>query len=933
MKITLFLPNKILNFKLPTIVSGRFSFDEQEEEESKLINIEAIEGRWNLLSTSEVKVIDTSRYVERTILEANHFYTLEKEKTKYLIHVSALKFTGLLSYTYSENASFTLGSLTSNTIRYASPYLNGLTLTFSFRNNQLTLQKTGTQTIYVNCEFLDKNFYQISFGDELEIYGLNILFLKGMILLNNLENLTISDRGGGLFTSFTFPEAEPPENIEVKDVDLYKKEDYYSKSPRLRRVITTKEIEFSAPPKNGDSSELPLILVIGPMLTMGITSLTMFANTFLRLQNGETTLKNSWAQLVTSGVMLVSMLLWPLATQWYNRRQKVKIKKEITEKYTKYLSDKKRELEKEREQQKIILYENLIPLEDCLQIIQNKNIHFWDKRIDQSDFLVVRLGIGREYLDVKIAYPEEGFTIEENDLKDRADALVSEFEFIDNVPLGYSLYENKITAIMGTHEKSIYFAQNLLLQLITFYSHEDLKIVLFTNEERENVWQFLKYLPHSFSNEKDFRLFSSNKENARTVANYLNLIFNMRKNMGEKDTPEKPHYLILVDEWDSIYQNDVIKSLTEVEENIGFSMLILENRMGKLPSKCNNFISLDGASSKVLKNSYDEQVQMIFNEEIHYNIPMFAIAKGLSNVPIEFEDGFKELPNAISFLEMERVGKVEGLNILNRWNTNDATSTLRAEVGVDAYGDIMYLDLHEKAHGPHGLIAGMTGSGKSEFIITYILSMAINYSPDDVAFILIDYKGGGLAFAFENQANHVVLPHLAGTITNLDKAEMDRTLVSIDSEIKRRQQVFNEARDLLGESTIDIYKYQTYFKEGKLQEAIPHLFIICDEFAELKAQQPDFMDNLISVARIGRSLGVHLILATQKPSGVVNDQIWSNTKFRVCLKVQDESDSKEMLKKPDAAAIKQTGRFYLQVGYDEYFALGQSAWCGAKYYP
>jgi S-DNA-T family DNA segregation ATPase FtsK/SpoIIIE len=282
---------------------------------------------------------------------------------------------------------------------------------------------------------------------------------------------------------------------------------------------------------------------------------------------------------------------------------------------------------------------------------------------------------------------------------------------------------------------------------------------------------------------------------------------------------------------------------------------------------------------------------------------------------------------------MEKVGKVNQLNIINRWRINDSTTSLRAEVGVGGDGDLMYLDLHEKFHGPHGLIAGMTGSGKSEFIITYILSMCINYSPDDVAFILIDYKGGVLAGAFENKANNIVLPHLAGTITNLDKAEMDRTLVSIDSELKRRQSVFNEARDKLGESTIDIYKYQRFYKDGRLEEAIPHLFIICDEFAELKSQQPDFMESLISTARIGRSLGVHLILATQKPSGVVNEQIWSNTKFRVCLKVQDASDSNEMLKRPDAASLKQTGRFYLQVGYDEYFALGQSAWCGAKYYP
>lgn len=114
---------------------------------------------------------------------------------------------------------------------------------------------------------------------------------------------------------------------------------------------------------------------------------------------------------------------------------------------------------------------------------------------------------------------------------------------------------------------------------------------------------------------------------------------------------------------------------------------------------------------------------------------------------------------------------------------------------------------------------------------------------------------------------------------------------------------------------------------------MPHLFVISDEFAELKSQQPDFMDELISTARIGRSLGVHLILATQKPSGVVNDQIWSNTKFRVCLKVQSKADSMDMLKRPEAAEIKETGRFYLQVGYNEYFALGQSAWCGADYFP
>ena len=144
--------------------------------------------------------------------------------------------------------------------------------------------------------------------------------------------------------------------------------------------------------------------------------------------------------------------------------------------------------------------------------------------------------------------------------------------------------------------------------------------------------------------------------------------------------------------------------------------------------------------------------------------------------------------------------------------------------------------------------------------------------------------------------------------------------------------MFKRAREILNESSMDIYKYQDYYRQGKLEEPMSHLFIISDEFAELKVQQPEFMDELISTARIGRSLGVHLILATQKPSGVVNDQIWSNSKFKICLKVQDKSDSNDMLKCPDAAMLKETGRFFLQVGFNELFMKGQSAYAGLPYY-
>lgn len=221
--------------------------------------------------------------------------------------------------------------------------------------------------------------------------------------------------------------------------------------------------------------------------------------------------------------------------------------------------------------------------------------------------------------------------------------------------------------------------------------------------------------------------------------------------------------------------------------------------------------------------------------------------------------------------------------------------------------------------------------GKSEFIITYILSLAINFHPYDVSMVLIDYKGGGLAGAFSKGTYK--LPHLVGTITNIDEANLQRSLASIKSELKRRQRKFNDAREKTDGGTIDIYKYQRLYHQGVVSEPIPHLLIISDEFAELKQQQPDFMDELISVARIGRSLGVHLILATQKPAGIVNDQIRSNSKFAVCLKVQDKSDSMDVIGRPDAADLRRAGQFYLKVGNNEYFVLGQAAWAGALYYP
>ena len=938
MKIYLYGNEKIDIFYLAESVSGSFSFDPNEDVSSKLINVRAKDGSWYLFETDSSKIYNGRDYVKEIKLVLNSYYIITKNNKNHLIYVTDSDENSFKEYSYSGNFNISVGGINENS-KYTCPYVNKVSFELKYNKNNLSLdfnQGFG----YINNQSITKSHNILDFGDEVELIGVRIIILNGLVIIYSVnDNFTFNSQITGLYNT-SLKNDEKLDNIEIKDRDLYSDEDYYTKSPQLRRQLKETEIEFSNPPTMQKIEDIPFIITAGPMFTMALTSIIMLFNPISQIISGMSDFSQNIPVLVSGIAMLCTSLVWPIVTKKYNKAHQQKVNKENTEKFNKYLDGKEAELASEYNLQSSIIKENMISLDDCINNLHKRKLNFWDKRIDQNDLLLTRIGIGDEELKVKIKYPEKGFTLEDNELDNKIKNIINKYKYIKDVPFSYSFYKNNITAIMGDYDKTHVFVDNILLQLLTFYSYDDLKIVLFTNYRNESNWDYIKYLRHNMTNDSSFRFFASNEENALRVSDVLRNEVNGRKEIissaSGKDTLFKPYYLIIVDDLDVVRKSNLIDDITEIKGNIGFSIIILENKLSKLPSLCNNYINLGDGVSGVLINSFDEQEQKYFRDEINPYNDMMNISRILANIPIDIpisNDSFGELPESLTFLEMEKVGTVDQLNVLNRWNTNDSTSNLKAEVGVGTDGNMMYLDLHEKAHGPHGLIAGMTGSGKSEFIITWILSLSMNFSPDDVAFILIDYKGGGLAYAFENKTTGVRLPHLAGTITNLDKSEINRTLISINSEVKRRQKMFNEARDKLGESTLDIYKYQGFYHEGKISEPLPHLFIVCDEFAELKDQQPEFMDDLISVARIGRSLGVHLILATQKPSGVVNDQIWSNTKFRVCLKVQDASDSNEMLKKPDAASLKQAGRFYLQVGYDEYYALGQSGWCGAKYYP
>lgn len=902
-------------------------------------NIEEVDGSWKL-SLAENIVYDTD--VNHNIENYSNFLLRDvNTESIYYVYILPIYDTSVNCYEIKSD-KFTIGK-TGCDINYNCNFIDNKNVNLSYVNNRWNV-KTDANCLFVSgTRGNDINLFN---GDYIFYYGLKILFLNKYIIINNTNLVTLSPN---VFVSTQLSNTCPVNsrtNID-DDIPLFSKDDYYFKSPRFNSTMEDEKVFIDEPPDPITPSETPVILTLGPRLTMlctSVISLVSYINSYLE---GTATKSRFIMSLATILVMIVGTLVWPSITRIYNDRMAKKKEKKRQEKYKEYLLRKRHEIELIKTKQRQIIMEDAPSLENCKLIIETKPRTLWQRNIENDDFLLVRLGIGNVNSKIKIDMPREQFSLaDEDNLFSELQNVISDSRLVKGAPLTVNLVESNITAIVGNPMLVKQFIDGVFLQIMTFHAYTDLKIIVYT--KNENKWDYLKILPHCWDNQKSIRYFTTNLDELGTVTIDLEKIFDARvekdesvqkDNDGSEDEEKdlyknyKPYYLIFTDDINAIRNVSLIKKILKYKKNLGFSMLMFNDRLSTLPSETSTFINIDQPISGLVTNELAEDNQKQFTAEIDNSIDIYDCAQKLANIPINVEKAKYELPTSLSFLEMYGVGKVEQLNISEKWSNNNPVNSLSVPIGVDQNGELFKMDIHEKAYGPHGLVAGTTGSGKSEWIITYILSLAINFNPDEVQFVLIDYKGGGLALSFENSEMGIKLPHLAGTITNLDKSAINRSIASLESELKRRQSVFNDAREKLKEGSMNIYKYQQFYRKGLVSEPMSHLLIICDEFAELKQQQPEFMDQLISISRIGRSLGVHLILATQKPSGVVNDQIWSNSKFKVCLKVQDKGDSNEILKKPDAAFLKQTGAFYLEVGNDDYYNLGQSAWAGAKYYP
>ena len=927
MQITLIRNDKIHSLRLPEKITGKYWIIDEDKplSSNRLIGIEAGEdGKgWIAKSSKNITFFDKDENkISEIILEAGQLYlaSLGDERTILYCEEFNEQYGIYEKCSVNDNTALTIGRNKDSMIAIDNPFVSSAHAVLFYSSRKWVIHpESKTNGTYLNSKRVFEDT-ELKPGDTIFIMGTKIVIGGDFFAINNPGDKVHVNTA--YITKYQKKRANGLPQI-VND-----EEGFFYRSPRFSRNIEEFELKIDSPTSKDREDHTPIMLTLAPSMMMGVASFSTGIISMINAVNSDRGIVSAIPTMVMSVSMLAGMIIFPFIMRVRDKKQKALREKERQDKYFKYLNNIRTELKRVETAQEEILREN-----EPNVVAEEQSPDFWERRLwsrtpEQDDFLVLRVGVGNEPMTADLKFPDDRFAIDDDILRDEVMNFQREEHLLTEVPILVPLVSARTVGIVGDNQGTRNLVNNILLQLFLRHSYDEVKVICLYEQADENNIGFIRTARHLWDDESNHRFMAVREENIHELDIMLGDLIKKRRE-DDSDNP-LPHYVVLSTSRELSNKCASFSEILEDKTLSGFSVICVYDDIKNLPKECTTVIEISGSIGIVTGNFAGISMKRNFRQDSVPSVMAEQIVAKMGRYQLDLLHGRYDLPGMLTFLDMFRVGKIEHLNIRQRWQKNNPVQSLRTPVGVSTTGETFYLDLHEKIHGPHGLVAGTTGSGKSEFIITFILSLAVNYHPDEVAFVLIDYKGGGLVGAFEN-ANYR-LPHLAGTITNLDGGAIMRSILSIRSELRRRQAEFNRAREIANEGTMDIYKYQKMYRNGQVSEPMPHLFIISDEFAELKSQQPEFMDQLISTARIGRSLGVHLILATQKPSGVVNEQIWANSKFKVCLKVQDRADSMDMLKRPDAAGIVETGRFYLQVGYNEVFELGQSAWSGAPYY-
>lgn len=732
----------------------------------------------------------------------------------------------------------------------------------------------GRSGAYVNEVFCQCNeIRELNYADEIRLFELRIQWLGDIVAVScEGEKIAVN-----LEESVKQTEELYHAGANVMEDDSSGDDSFY-RPPRVYYSLINEKIELDAPPARHEDENQPLLMTILPALTMSLPMIMGFLVSKAAAKgSGAVSSTFMYAGLVTAicsafiGIIIAVMNLKSrTAKQAINEARRKRA-------YLDYVSESENRIKDFYNKNILNLRLTYPEISDYFRA-NNRSKNYdeyllWNRTKEDDDYLAFRIGTGARPFNLDISIPKTRFSIDEDELRDMPARLKEKYAKLKEVPITVDLSANNCIGVLCDDDKNANeMFLMLALELAVSVSPSELSMHMGFNGKiiSRKYIAALKFIPHS--------------------------------------------------QWDEVSEDTRIRvvftddsSCAKLDLGENTKLVFFAKDFGSLPTYCNLIIQRNSNFNGIIHLFRDRTERTT----VHFDRISILDAKKYSRVLQGIRTrslvGSYQLKDKVSFFELygEEITKE---TVLKNWKHNFTGESIYAPIGKGEDGTVLRLDLHENGMGPHGLIAGMTGSGKSEILQTIILSLCVLYSPEEVGFFLIDYKGGGMSELFSD------IPHLLGSISNLSGRMVYRAMMSVKSENERRQRLFINAK------VNNIAEYQKKYRNNNVIEPLPHIFIIIDEFAELKREEPEFMKELVSVARVGRSLGVHLILATQKPSGTVDDDILSNSRFRICLRVQDRMDSMEMLKGPQAASITNPGRAYLKIGNDELFTQFQGAY-------
>jgi S-DNA-T family DNA segregation ATPase FtsK/SpoIIIE len=556
----------------------------------------------------------------------------------------------------------------------------------------------------------------------------------------------------------------------------------------------------------------------------------------------------------------------------------------------------------------------------------------WARRPEQWSFLTVRLGLGtsrsRTQIEKRPAGQRSlpGFREEVDELRERTSR-------IGGVPIIESLTVAGGFGVAGHWEAVHWYARGIVAQLALLHSPSELVLAGFADLAHVDDVEWMKWLPHATSPHSPISVapFADNAASAQRLLNELEAIIAERSAAAGPRAPGDREQLTEEESIEGIAQrsgtgdDDVptdrdlptivvvvagtlssdrgrLTALMERGARLGVHVVWLASDLADIPAVCRSFCEIPSTQGASPTAGFVREGRRVALEAVEGldRATAEGIARDLASVSDagSFRADESDLPRSVSFLGIIGTELAhEPAAVVDRWHQNGSlidrsrattgrrsAGSLRAIIGM-AGADAMTLDL--RSQGPHALVGGTTGSGKSEFLQAWVLGMAAEYSPDRLTFLFVDYKGGS---AFADCVN---LPHCVGLVTDLTTHLVRRALTSLRAEIHHREHLFNakKVKDIID------------FEKSGDPDCPPALIIVIDEFAALATEIPEFVDGVVDVAQRGRSLGIHLIMATQRPAGVIKDNLRANTNLRVALRMSDESDSTDVIGSPVAASF------------------------------